>query len=322
MMSQDPAVFRRLFKYAAKTAVALWFISGSAAVHGQSTAVSSVAPPSTIYDFEPVGKTPEVDQTKPLVDWLPIWGKAARDKGFDLPLPMGLGLTYSYIHQNMVVSDLIVEGRPVNGLTFKDAPTTTHTGVFRADVWVFPFLNIYGLVGETSGTTQPVVVFPNGQVVKSAVDYTRFSYGGGLTVAGGYKAFFLTIDANYTTGPIVSTKKGQIGDKPIESFTIAPRLGMLISNGGKLGTGSIWVGGMCLKATSEIRDSINLTNRPVLSNLLDRDALNFSIHVQPKDKWNLVLGGNWEFNKRWSATAEVGGILDRFDVISAVMWRF
>ena len=32
-------------------------------------------------------------------------------------------------------------------------------------MWVFPFLNIYGLVGETSGITQPVVVFPNGQVL-------------------------------------------------------------------------------------------------------------------------------------------------------------
>jgi hypothetical protein len=320
-MSHDPAVSKRLFTDAAKTAV-LWFILGSAAVHGQSTAVSSVAPPSTVYDLEPLGVKPETDKTQPLVDWLPIWGKGARDKGFDLPLPFGLGLTYTYIHQNMVVSDLVVEGRPVNRLTFKDAPTTTHTGVFRADVWVFPFLNIYGLAGETSGTTQAAVVFPNGHLIKSDVDYNRFSYGGGLTLAGGYKAFFLTLDANYTTGPIVSTKKGQIGDKPIESFTLAPRLGMLISSGGRIGTGSIWVGGMCLKATSEIHDSIDLSNHLLLSNLINRDELNFSVHVEPKDQWNLVVGGNWQFNKRWSVTAELGGVFDRFHVITAVMWRF
>ena len=159
MLSHDPAVPRRLFTHAAKPFVLLCFLLSGIAAQGQSTAVSSVAPPSTIYDLEPLGKKPEADQTKPLIDWLPIWGKSARDKGFDLPLPLGLGLTYSYIHQNMVVSDLVVEGRPVTGLTFKDAPTTTHTGVFRADLWVFPFLNIYGLMGETSGTTEPVVVF-------------------------------------------------------------------------------------------------------------------------------------------------------------------
>ena len=102
MMSHDPAVSKRLFTDAAKTAVALCFILVSAAVHGQSTAVSSVAPPTTVYDLEPLGKKPEADETKPLVDWLPIWGKAAQGKGFDLPLPMGLGLTYTYIHQNMI----------------------------------------------------------------------------------------------------------------------------------------------------------------------------------------------------------------------------
>ena len=88
-MSHDPAVPRRLFTEAAKTVAMLWFFLGSAAVHGQSTAVSSVAPPSTIYDLEPIGKKPDADLTKPLIDWLPIWGKAARDKGFDLPLPLG-----------------------------------------------------------------------------------------------------------------------------------------------------------------------------------------------------------------------------------------
>jgi len=302
--------------------VVVSLIVGAAKIYSQSTAVSSVAPPTTVFDLEPLGQKPEEDKTQPLIDWLPIFGKGAKDKGFDLPLPMGLGLTYTFIHQNMVVSDLVVEGIPVRRLTFKDAPTTTHTGVFRTDVWVFPFLNIYGLVGDTAGTTQPKVVFPNGRLVKSDVDYNRFSYGGGLTLAGGYKAFFLTLDANYTTGDIVSTKKGKIGDDPIESLTFAPRLGVLISRGGRLGTGSIWVGGMCLKATSKISDSIDLRNKPLLSRLVGRDELNFSIHVEPKDQWNLVIGGNWEFNKRWSMTAELGGVYDRYHAITAVMWRF
>ena len=111
-MSHDPAVLR-VFTDAARAAH-VCFILASAAVHGQSTAVSSVAPPTTVYDLDPLGKKPETDETKPLVGWLPIWGKAA---GFDLPLPMGLGLTYTYIHHD---SDLIVEGRPIRGLKFND----------------------------------------------------------------------------------------------------------------------------------------------------------------------------------------------------------
>ena len=289
--------------------------------YAQSAAVSSLPPPEPIYDFEPLGKKPEVEETKPLVDWLPIWGQSAQEKGFDLPLPFGAALIYNYIHQNMVVSDLKVEGRPLN-LNFHDAPTTTHTGVCRLDAWVFPFLNVYALVGETAGTTEPAVGFSNGRVVKSAVDYNRFSYGGGMTLAGGWKAFFLTLDANYTTGNIVSTEKGQIGEDPIETLTFAPRLGMLVSPGGKLGTGALWIGGMFLTATSEIRDKIDLSQRRLLARLVGKDSLDFSIHVEPKDQWNLLIGGNWEFNKRWSVTAEVGGVLDRFQVMSAVMFRF
>src|SRR6185295_783314 len=81
------------------------FLYGGANSYAQSAAVSSVAPPTTVYHREPLGKTPEIDKAEPLVDWLPIWGRDARDKGFDLPLPFGVGLTYTYIHQNMVVSD-------------------------------------------------------------------------------------------------------------------------------------------------------------------------------------------------------------------------
>ena len=199
-------------------AVALLLVCPNATA--QSTAVSSVAPPGTVYDLEPLGKKPDLGEAQPLVDWLPIWGRDAREKGFDLPLPFGIALTYTYIHQNMVVSDVEIAGRPLD-VTIRDAETTTHTGVFRADAWLFPFLNVYGLFGETAGVTKPAVVFPNGQVLESEVTYNRFSYGGGMTVAGGWKAIFLTLDANWTTGDIVSKEKGQVGDKPIRSLTCA-----------------------------------------------------------------------------------------------------
>lgn len=308
------------FANRASAAMGVFLLCHSESVQAQSTAVSSVAPPTTVYELSPIGTEPEVTEPQPLVNWLPIWGQGARDKGFDLPLPFGLGLTYTYIHQNMVVSDVNIEGRPLH-LNIRDAPTATHTGVFRADAWILPFLNVYGLLGETTGVTRPEVAFSNGRVLGNDVKYDRFSYGGGMTLAGGWKAFFLMLDANYTSGPIVSSDKGQIGDKPIESFTFAPRFGFLMSSG-RFGTGSLWIGGMCLIATSEIHDTIDLRHHPRLANLIGQNDLNFSVQVEPKDRWNLLIGGNWEINKRWSLTAEVGGVMDRFHTIGAVMWRF
>jgi hypothetical protein len=304
----------------AEVIFAVSFLLLNVDVSAQSSAVSSVAPPSSVYDLKPLGVKPNVTQTEPLVDWLPIWGKAAKEKGFDLPLPFGVGVSYTYINQNMVVSDVQVEGNPLN-LNIRDAKTITHTGVVRADAWLFPFMNVYGLLGETAGVTKPAVVFPNGQVVESEVEYNRFSYGAGMTLAAGWKALFLTLDANWTSGEIISKQNGQVGDEPIQTLTFTPRLGTLISSG-HLGTGAIWVGGMFLAATSEIHDRLDLSQNPALANLIGRDSLAYSVEVKPKENWNLLVGGNWEINKRWSITAEVGGVLDRFHTIGAVMWRF
>ena len=105
--------------------LALVLVWSATSVRAQSVAVSSVAPPSAIYDFAPLGVTPDIKQVQPLVDWLPIWGKEAREKGFDLPLPFGVGLTYTYINRNMVVSDVTIQGKPV-GVELRDAKTVTN----------------------------------------------------------------------------------------------------------------------------------------------------------------------------------------------------
>ena len=39
-------------------------------------------------------------------------------------------------------------------------------------------------------------------------------------------------------------------------------------------------------------------------------------------KWNYLFGRNWQPDKRWSITAEVGGLADRVQFIASVMWRF
>ena len=300
--------------------VSVAFAAGTVNLLAQSAAISSVAPEAAMKDFQPVGKPHDIQEVEPLVDWMPIWGREAREQGYDLPLPFGVGLTYTYINQNVVVSDVKIEGNPVN-VNIRDAATETHTGVFRADFWLFPFMNLYGLVGYTGGETRPALVFSDGEVLESKVEYDRPSYGGGVTLAGGWKAYFITLDANYTTGDAITKGGGRIGDKPIKSFTFTPRFGIVFSSG-RLGTGAIWIGGMYIDAATEIRGSIDLSENPILAGLMGQDTLNYSTRIRPKEEWNLLIGGNWQINKRWSVTAEVGRIMDRFHAIGSVMWRF
>ena len=140
----------------ANAVLALTLAWGTASVHAQSTAVSSVAPPPSIYHLEPLGKQPDVKETKPLVDWLPIWGRDAREKGFDLPLPFGVGLTYPYIAQKMVVSDVKIEGRPLD-ITIRDAATTTHTPSASSPAHG---CTSSGDAGKTTSPTTPLRALP------------------------------------------------------------------------------------------------------------------------------------------------------------------
>ena len=69
---------------------------------------------------------------------------------------------------------------------------------------------------------------------------------------------------------------------------------------------------MYMDFEQEVRDSLSGRNR-------DAD---FSVRIKAKDPWNLLLGGNWQLNKRWSIAVELGGVLDRFQATSAAMFRF
>lgn len=270
--------------------------------------VDGVVPPP-ILDEQPIGKTPAPSEIQPITDVIPLWGAALRERGTDLPLPFGLGVTYTYINQNTVVSDVQVENQELE-LNIPDSKTTSHTVVLRADVWLLPVLNVYGLFGYTNGRTNPELVLGDGTTLKSTVDYSRAMYGGGATLAFGYKAFFLTVDSNFTTGA-VQADKGQIGNHDLYSVTFTPRAGAIFSSG-EWGMGSVWVGGMWMNFAQEITDS----------KLVGNQQVDYSVRIEAKDPWNVLLGGNWQLNKRWSIAVEVGGILDRFQATGAAMFRF
>jgi hypothetical protein len=270
--------------------------------------VDGTLPPPILAE-QPIGKAPPPSTIQPITNAVPLWGNALRDAGVDLPLPFGLTLSDTYIDQNTQVHDVNIQGKPV-GVTIPDSKTSSNTLVFRADCWLLPVLNVYGLFGYTSGKTKPKIHLPDGTTIGDTITYDRAMYGGGATLAGGYKAYFLTFDANYTTGAI-QAEKGQIGDRDLYSITVTPRAGALFSSG-RLGEGSVWIGGMYMDFAQEVRGSV----------ASDRNEIAYSVRIKAKDPWNLLLGGNWELTKRWSIALELGGVLDRVQATGAAMFRF
>jgi len=83
---------------------------------------------------------------------LPFMAQKVVDMGYDLPLPYGIGITYAKVDQDQLVDNLQVgingrETEPFEFVTFTNASSDSDSLQLKLDAWIFPFLNVYGLLG-------------------------------------------------------------------------------------------------------------------------------------------------------------------------------
>ena len=89
---------------------------------------------------------------------LPFLAQKVIDLGYDLPLPYGIGLTFSRVKSFNALTDIKVglNGNPKEPfpfVTFKDSPSDTDTWQGKLDAWLFPFLNVFGVYGDDEAAT-------------------------------------------------------------------------------------------------------------------------------------------------------------------------
>ena len=239
-------------------------------------------------------------------DFLPILGKAACDLGYVLPRPFGISVGYMHQDQPFDVGGIFVNGIDVKTpgvAVVNEVQNEEGTYTLRADVWILPFWNIYGILARTSGTAiGPLLidlepVFPtlcrlpgNDCQVDSTfrLDYKANVRGYGTTVAGGYKDFFGMIDYNRTTADL------DISLTDAKATVISSRIGW----NGKIGkfTGVLWVGVMY----QDISQTLDLPLD------IGEDTLLVTIDQSTQEAYNYVIGGNWDINRSFSILAEIG----------------
>lgn len=149
---------------------------------------------------------------------LPVWGQKVQDRGMadQLQLPFGLNLNYInvFLELNITEFALNIGGKDftnvinVETLNFQEVSATTNGANFRADAWVLPFMNVYGLVSSVTGgtnvTLQPTWKDATGEVIlqlpqfSSDVQFDALAYGVGTTLIFGWDGYFSSIDMNYS----------------------------------------------------------------------------------------------------------------------------
>lgn len=196
----------------------------------------------------------------------PVFKEEAIKRGYELPKPYGINFIFVNMKQNVDINSLNLTGNlsvgklnlgelsnfiSVKSTTAKTSNTNT---LVKADLWVFPFLNLYGVFGKTKGNSSAIVDINllNKPFLKNynfTLKYEGITYGAGAVIAGGYKNFFSVVDFNYTT------TKLDIIDGNISALIISPKFGYNFDFHNT--RNSFWIGAMYQNISQTLKGDIN-----------------------------------------------------------------
>ncbi len=322
---------------------------------------------------------------------LPIYGQKVVNKGFNLPLPAGLSMQYIWQQSTVIINNLQVgfNNGPKHNLDeiirFDDASTSSSGVNIRPDFWLFPFLNVYGILARSSMSTAVKcgLWIPDSTASRKVIDFdtkVKFNattFGFGLTPTVGIGGFFVAIDMNFTWTDIEQL------EKPAYVFVLGPRIGknfrfekerslavwaggfrVQLDNGTsgslavadlfpladwqqKIDSGALtvangqnqvdaWWNGL---TSIEQKNPVNIAKHATADAALARAGqflngasqavsnasnatVQYSLDKAPKDKWNFVVGAQFQIDKRYMIRAEYGFLGSRQQFIGGLQYRF
>jgi hypothetical protein len=279
----------------------------------------------------------------------PLFGHKLAAKGIKFPLPFGIGLNYAAINQDINIKNIAIA---VNDSEYVDLSKVIQFDRVRSsvkglstrlDLWVFPFLSVYGLATWGIDTDTDVSI---GQPFKLNAGASQSAYGGGFGTTAAFGAFgiFGTLDMNFTWNKIEAL------DRSVFGFLLTPRFGKKLKIGKNVWwTG--WVGAMrqsiaagtegAIKLDDVIGepsdsfkgkvknwyDSLGRGEQAVVGGIYDRlqntpsPIIHYKLDKSIKDPWNMLLGMEADLNQRVQLRAEVG-FLGRSQIILGINYRF
>ncbi len=296
----------------------------------------------------------------------PLLGEKAVKKGFDLPYPFGGMLNFFTAKQDITIPEVAV-GFTGNG--FPAVPLTDVTDLVefgtvnaratsinvRPDLWVLPFLDVYGIFGKSYAQTTVELTSPFN--LKAVADLEGTSLGMGVTGAGGFDKYFFVLDGNW-----IWTKMSNFKD-PVRSAVFSARLGRAFKiskapesnlawwmgamrvNMGGVTEGSVTLNEILPPETWAKKDEIvsdywnwydneatlaqKLIADKVLTPIVEKidaadgtGAISYRIRKTPKRKWNMLIGGQYQVNKHHQVRGEIGLIGNRKSLLLSYNYRF
>jgi hypothetical protein len=200
---------------------------------------------------------------------LPIWGKKVAEKGYKLPYSAGVSVNYFWQKSDLVIKNLMVgfNNGPQYDLDeivrFNDATAEASAVTIRPDVWILPFLNIYGIFGKAQASTSinAGIWVPDADnnwtevtSFKTKADFQAVTVGLGMTPTIGIGGGWLALDMNVAWTDIDEL------DKPAMSFIFGPRLGKTFKFNKPDQNIAVWVGAFRVHLKSGTNGNIALAD--------------------------------------------------------------
>ena len=284
--------------------------------------------------------------------FFPIWGKKVIQRGIELPLPLGFNVQWLVNSQDMSLGNLKL-GVNNRGLVdvsdFIDigkSTIVTNSAQIRPDVWVLPFLNVYGLFGVGTNTIDVTVGLP--VELKTVVDRNAVIAGFGGNVSFAIQRYFVVADGNLTWAKVdgidEKTRANVFSARIGRSFLLpnrmrfagwmgAMRLGLASNTSGSIRLGDAipgledffenyqsteWymnLGGAQQRAVDAIFSEI-AANGPGSS------TIQYDLEKKLASQWSVVFGGQFQFNPNWMFRAEYAQSVKRGSLLLNLNYRF
>jgi hypothetical protein len=252
--------------------------------------------------------------------FLPLMAEEVEKRGIELPLPFGVSFYTVLLRRDVEVKEVAgaINGTPQDLTNFIgiDTSNSVSSVALRLDAWLLPFLNLYVLGGYVQNSpnlsltlTVPTLVPPGTRevTINTTGELDGSILGGGITLVGGYKDFFLSLDTNLTYADL-----GGNFDEEIDVMLYSLRTGWR----GQVGNAmmNIYVGGMYWDAEREISGSLPLSGG---------DTLFFRVLQEPVESFNFNFGMNVEISRQFQLVTEYGSNFSDMDMLTlSFAYRF
>ena len=226
--------------------------------------------------------------------YTPLFMKDMVGEG-DFFAPWGVGVDIFTMNQPYSIKSLQFELPGVGDIdpSTIDVKNNVQNYDVKLDVWVTPFLNVFGLIGRVSAHTYVDlgnVTIPGLPVALPTlpVSYDGTVYGGGVNLVYGTDRWFAALNNTWT-----STSLSGDFDSSVSSYTAQPRVGVIVDGW------TLWGGGMYLDTTEKHSGTISL---PVPG----LPPVPFNVELESAKNWNYAVGIGKIFSPRATMFFELG----------------